>query len=305
MTTNPNAVTVMLQGGLGNQLFQYAAGLSVARRSGSELSLDVSEFKTLPGRRYYLNCYGIAGPFTDALPPGAFVVARACSLWGRATRRLWSALAVGEGPQSRIYRQPGYHFDEAFLTLRPPIQLIGYFQSELYFADVASEVRDMFTIRIPTTAAFDTQSRRIGAAAWPVSVHVRRGDYVSDKTTLAYHGICEEAYYRHAMSIMPSQCGAPPTYFIFGDDPAASRAMFGEAADVVYVEGDIDRPWEDLALMAGCRAHIIANSSFSWWGAWLNGRPNKCVIAPRHWFSQRQLRKSSTADLYCDGWITI
>jgi Glycosyl transferase family 11 len=318
MTTNPNTVTVMMQGGLGNQLFQYAAAFALAKRTGAELLMDVDEFRNVGPRRYYLACYGITGPFTEPLPPVAFVtakaVAKARSLWERVARRLlWNRVALRlwpepvalSEPQPRIYRQSVYHFDEAFPNLTPPIKLIGYFQNELYFTDFASEIRDIFSIRIPTTPAFDAQSRRIRAAAWPVSVHVRRGDYVSVNTTLAYHGICEEAYYRRAMSIMPSQCGAAPTYFIFSDDLAASRAMFGDAPDVVYVEGDIDRPWEDLALMAECRAHIIANSSLSWWGAWLNGKPDKCVIAPRHWFTRRRLRENSTADLYGDGWIII
>jgi hypothetical protein len=81
--------------------------------------------------------------------------------------------------------------------------------------------------------------------------------------------------------------------------------LFGAGENFVYLSDQVERPWEDLALMAACRGHIVANSTFSWWGAWLDPHPDKLVIAPRQWFALPLLRKVSTADLFCPGWITI
>ena len=96
-----------------------------------------------------------------------------------------------------------------------------------------------------------------------------------------------------------------PTYFVVSDDIPLARKLFGSTENFVYSSGQMERPWEDLALMAACRGHIIANSSFSWWGAWLDPRPDKWVIAPRLWFAPPRLRSVSTADVFCPGWITL
>ena len=81
--------------------------------------------------------------------------------------------------------------------------------------------------------------------------------------------------------------------------------MLGAAENAIYFSGDAARPWEDMALMASCRGHITANSSFSWWGAWLDPRPDKWVVAPRQWFALEHLREVSTADILNPGWIGL
>jgi hypothetical protein len=97
------------------------------------------------------------------------------------------------------------------------------------------------------------------------------------------------------------------TIFVFSDDPAAAEGVldFVPAASLVHVRGDPERPWEDLALMTRCRHHVVANSSFSWWGAWLNPSPDKVVIAPRAWFTLAGLRQQNTCDLWPASWILL
>jgi len=296
-------VSVDMQGGLGNQLFLYAAGHALARRTGATLRLDLSHYARFDKRTYLLDCYGVPAPIAQepspmrwrGLPHG--IAVKACRTFGLPTKPLHGGW--------NVYVESGFHFDPAFEHLEPPVHLHGYFQSELYFRSVADEIRALFTIRVPTSETYTSAREKIAAAEWPVSIHVRRGDYISDPTLRDVNGICDETYYRTAMSLAEGLSGKRPTYFVVSDDIAAARQLFGSAENLVYLSDQAERPWEDLALMAACRGHIIANSTFSWWGAWLDPHPDKLVIAPRQWFAPPKLRKVSTADLFCPGWITL
>jgi len=299
-----NVVSVELQGGIGNQMFQYAAGHALAHRTGAVLRLNLSRFTHIDKlRSYELACYRLPAPAAEEPLPGAYR-GLAHALMVKASQRLGlSTRALHGGWQ--VYVQPGFHFDRAFDTLTPPVSLVGYFQSEAFFRPVADNIRKLFTIRVPTSPAFEAIRTQIAAAEWPVSIHVRRGDYVSDPTTLAVHGICDESYYGPATSLAERLCDTEPTWFVFSDDPARAREVLGPLRHAVHLTGDVARPWEDIALMAACRGHVIANSSFSWWGAWLDPRPDKWVIAPQRWFALEHLRKVSTADILPSGWIGL
>ncbi len=302
MVRSAPIVSVELMGGLGNQMFQYAAGHALARRTGAELRLDLGHFAQSTKRRYLLDCFAVPAPISREPSPTAW---RGLAHWLvlRACRRLGLSTQFLQGGWT-IYDQPAVHFDAAFDTLVPPVHLKGYFQSERYFQSVADEIRKLFTIRVATSPTFAKRLDEIAATDWPVSIHVRRGDYVSDPLVHAMHGTCDEAYYRRAVALAERLAAKPPTYFVFSDDVARAREVL-DVKDAVYIGGDVERPWEDLALMAACRGHVIANSSFSWWGAWLDPRPDKWVIAPRQWFTPAHARTVSTADLFCPGWITI
>jgi hypothetical protein len=297
-------VTVEMLGGLGNQLFQYAAGHALARRTGAALRLDLSHYAQFDKRSYLLDCYAVPAPISQGPSP---LRRRSLphSMAVKVSSRLgFSTKALHDG--WNVFSQSGIHFDPAFERLEPPVHLHGYFQSELYFASVADEIRDLFTIRVPTSPSYEAAREKIAAAEWPVSIHVRRGDYSSDPRLLhQVNGIFGEAYYRAAMSMAEHLSDKRPTYFVVSDEIAVAREILGSAGNVVYLSDQVERPWEDLALMAACRGHIIANSSFSWWGAWLARSPDKLVIAPRQWFALPLLRQVSTADLFCPGWITI
>ncbi len=295
-------VSVELMGGLGNQMFQYAAGHALARRSAAPLRLELGALAPPAKRRYLLDCFGVPASVSRERSPGASrgrahaVAVAACTRLGISTKPLYGGW--------KVYVQPGIHYDPAFERLAPPVHLRGYFQSELYFRSVAREVRELFTIRVPVSAAFEAARDEILAAYWPVSIHVRRGDYVGDPSTLAMHGICGEPYYRAAMELAERRSDRV-TYFVFSDDPASARELLGNLGNAHFVSGDVERPWEDMALMASCRGHIIANSSFSWWGAWLDARPDKWVVAPQQWFTPAYQRHLSTVDLYPPGWICV
>jgi len=152
----------------------------------------------------------------------------------------------------------------------------------------------------PDNVNFQTAERISAVNA--VCVHIRRGDYVSNPTTNQFHGNCSLEYYRPAMGIMALKV-EDPNYFIFSDDPEwASDSLKGASSMTTVDHNKADRNYEDLRLMSLCKHHIIANSTFSWWGAWLCKYTGKIVIAPRRWFRDELL---NTSDLIPTGWKRI
>jgi len=274
------SVSVRLMGGLGNQLFQYAAARATSVRLGCPLLLDLQALSTPAEhatRQYMLGAFR-----TEAHIPQP---SQNFSEWEE-------------------YREPTFHYDVGFEAIRVGTYLTGYFQSELYFASIGDRIRAELQLAVPTSAAFCSLLARIAEERCAVSVHVRRSDYVTNAETRSFHGVCGAAYYERALSVIKALTGTP-TYFVFSDDPEEARAMFVHLRQAVFVDTPPGSPWEDLILMSHCRHHVLANSSFSWWGAWLNPSMEKVVVAPRRWLSVDAMRRLSTADLHPDGTILV
>lgn len=291
-------IIVYLQGGIGNQMFQYAAARRLALRLGVPLKLDLSRLTVeLPGvtpRSYALKYFLIEAEEatqeeTAALfqpPEGRF---------SRLARRL--------APVSRRshMRQHGFGFDPAVLSLQDNVLLDGYWQSERYFADVAGQVRSDFTLREDATGT-NLETAAMMLECDSVSVHIRRGDYVSDPRAAAKYASCSDGYYRKAVD-MVAQRVSRPRFFVFSDDPCWVKEHFSLPHGMIVVDhNDPDAAHEDLRLMSLCRHHIIANSSFSWWGAWLDPRPDKIVVAPARWFTAPSARPR---DLVPESWFRV
>lgn len=297
-------VVVSLFGGLGNQMFQYAAGKALAERHGVGLVLDLSGFRTYAERPFLLDrlsvpealCGKVSGKSTNHFVRG---------LWKQRFDRQLER--IGLQRRSVIfgqYSEPHFHYDPEFEFLGPDTALFGYFQSARYFNAISDSLRTCFSLRDPLSAAAAEMSGDIERCGSSVSVHIRRGDYVNPGTAET-HGILSEAYYRKAIGSIDAALGGEPRFFVFSDDSAAARQLlsFLPSSRLCFVSGDPERPWEDMALMARCRNHVVANSSFSWWGAWLNPAPRKVVVAPRSWF--QATNKRDTRDLYPAGWVLI
>jgi hypothetical protein len=307
-------ITVSLIGGLGNQMFQYAAGKALAERHGVPLAFDISGFRDIDVRntprpflldRLLVPEAAVPPSQAEAAPKAEANFARA--KWkGRIDRLLGRAGLPKLAPSPNEYRQPHFHYDPAFETLGPCTALFGYFQSERYFLSIEESLRDWFSLRESLGEAAAAALKRIETSHLPISVHVRRGDYLKPGT-VEYHGILGEPHYRAALARLEADVGKQAELFVFSDDAAAAEQVlnFVPKSRLVHVNGDPGQPWEDMALMARCRHHVIANSSFSWWGAWLNRSPDKVVVAPRAWFSPAELKKVNTADLYPSGWILV
>lgn len=292
------AVYVRIKGGLGNQMFQYAAGLALAHRHGCPLKLDLGYCATDPLRDYALDGFGVEAAIADPGEVSAFGVDRP---WRRRIGKLVGRpdLFLARG----LFVEPHFHFVDDFFDRQPPVMLDGYWQSARYFASVAGEVRQAFSAPANPSETYTAMRRRIAEAGDTVSIHVRRGDYVTGKAAGKLAGSCTPDYYTRAVALMTSIV-PDARFFVFSDEPEEAGRMLA-FADPVVVEGRPDRPAEDMALMSACRHHIIANSSFSWWGAWLGHNTGRVVVAPRLWFAPDYLRRTYTFDLYEKDWITL
>jgi hypothetical protein len=279
-----------LIGGLGNQMFQYAAGRALALRRGVPFAIDRRGFGDYKTHSFGLDCF--RADITDAPAdqlPGAVKESRL----NRLLRPLLRA------PQ-RVHAERAFTFDPDVLSLPDGTYLDGYWQSEKYFSDCAEQVRADFTVRHAPSAENQRWLERI-AAGNAVSLHVRRGDYVTNASAAAVHGTCDLDYYRRALDHVRQASGADPVVFVFSDDPDWVAANLKLPFEMHLVRNnDAATNYEDLRLMSACRHHVIANSSFSWWGAWLNPSRSKVVVAPRRWFRTNDL---DDRDLIPAAWM--
>jgi hypothetical protein len=290
-------IVVRLMGGLGNQMFQYATARRAAHANNTALKLDLgwfrnhardsspyplSSWRRTTYRRYELGCYNIVENFATEQEVAALVPKRCFDAYvpGRVRGILRSRNSCYVGERTRS-------FEARVLRVGDGVYLDGYWMSEKYFCDIADLLTREYTIRGASSPANEALAELIGSVN-AVSLHVRRGDYVTNHVTNSYHGVCPLDYYHLAASHIAHMM-EKPHFFVFSDDPDWVRANLTLSAPTVYVEeNDTDTGYEDMRLMALCKHNIIANSTFSWWGAWLNRNPAKIVYAPRKWFSAAQ-----------------
>ena len=264
------------QGGLGNQLFQYAAARALALRHGVEAVADTRWYRNTPSgvtaRRFDL--FDLNTEMRETAAHERLLLAPLAARGARLFGRLYPL---------DVRRERSFAYDPALQDAGNSAYLFGYWQSENYFDAIRPQL--LAELRPKADArAQDVEILRRIAGANAVSVHVRRGDYVSLKSAAATHGVCEPAYYQRACALITERHGAA-SYFVFSDDIAWCRDNLDLPGEVHFVSGGSDAPaWRDLVLMSACRHNIIANSSFSWWGAWLGNRAGRSVIAPANWF---------------------
>lgn len=246
-------------GRLGNQIFQLAGSLGIARK----LNYDIKF-------------------------PSDFDVPKVFNLDNKLlTER--SALQ-----RYNTVSEQGFHFDSNLFSIPDSTDVLGFLQSDKYFLHIEAELRQLLTFResIQNTAegifpVLDAET---------VSIHVRRGDYVQLQHC---HPLCTLDYYQAAVANFFDK----DYYFIiFSDDIEYCKSVFGSQENILYLNNT--DPYIDLCLMSMCDHNIIANSSFSWWGAWLNKNKHKRVVAPKQWFGP-MYSNHDTKDLYCNNWIIL
>ena len=274
-------VVMRMAGGLGNQLFQYAAGLALSKARGARLLLDATSYRLDKLRTYALEPFALTPQFV----PRPFVPLMA-AFDKRYVGRILRTVLPGAGWHCVRDRSQGYEPDR--FPPRGNLVLEGYWQTDKYFAGVANEVRAAFAFRDPPDEANAQCLARISRGP-AVAVHVRRGDYVTNPSANAVHGTCGPEYYRAAAEVV-GRTAPDANYFVFSDDPDWAEQHLTWPGPTEVVRHNLGRrDADDLRLMAACDHFIIANSSFSWWGAWLATNPHKVVVAPRRWFATDQL----------------
>jgi hypothetical protein len=203
--------------------------------------------------------------------------ARPCRLPARTERPLRYAIWRKFGRSPRFHREKALGFDTGFFDLPDNTYLHGYWQSERYFGPDHARLRDDLTLTTPLTPANADMAARIAGAACPVSIHVRRGDYMA----AGAYAACGPAYYQQAVDEIARRTDATLTCYVFSNDPgwAQEHLDLGHETVIVDINGEADGHF-DMHLQSLCAHHVIANSTFSWWGAWLNPSPDKIVVAP-------------------------
>jgi hypothetical protein len=288
-------IITRLNGGLGNQMFQYAFGRELSERHNTELKLDVESFKPeakqFPQRTYDLGIFNIRETFASAEEIRRLAKRVSHDISDRILNRV-------VGVKSSHIREPHFHFSETAYSSPDNVYLNGYWQTERYFQNVGPKLRSEFTFRDPMSEnAVPIHDQIIASNS--VCVHVRRTDFLINPL----NGFYEVDYYRQAEELIQKRV-PNPAYFVFSDDMDWCEANLSFAGPTQFISQDFGplKFRDDLRLMSKCKHFVVANSSFSWWAAWLNPAPNKTVIAPRAWFADQSL---DTQDLIPADWIRI
>ncbi|MBT0653117.1 alpha-1,2-fucosyltransferase [Geomobilimonas luticola] len=295
-------IIVKLIGGLGNQMFQYAVGRSLALKHATELKLDRtfldSEQNGYTRRKFELNCFNLNVQFASPCELLKFAVKDSSvlvkpHLW---LRRLWNNVLL----KSCVVKEKHFQFDSTVMQCHDNSYLAGYWQSEKYFQSVIDVIRNDFTFCDPLEGVNYKHANLITTTE-SVSLHVRRGDFIANSKAINFHGTCDLAYYQRAISHIAPIISSPH-FFLFSDDPEWVRVNLQLDFPSTIIDNNTGSAGHhDMHLMSLCKHNIIANSSFSWWGAWLNRNPDKIVLAPKRWFNDPSI---NTEDII-PGWLRI
>lgn len=271
---------IQLRGGLGNQMFQYAFFLALKEKHPCEFYfIDNGES---------MHCHD--GITLD----DAFDIKMAKKTkWYRRVKRHFPAVFRNA---HCVEQENALQYDAKFMDSKGFVTIIGgYWQSEKYFISIADKVKRVFHFCEDRISEKNKEFLESLQGHETVSVHIRRGDYLS---LTEYHGLCSITYYHQAMDYM-RKCHPEVTFVFFSDDIPWVKANLMDSSSV-YVDWNVGKDsWQDMYLMSQCKHNIIANSSFSWWGAWLNGNPDKIVVAPKQWFTIMP-----NYDILPNDWIT-
>jgi hypothetical protein len=286
-------IIVNIKGGLGNQMFQYAFGRALSLKRNEELKLDTTGLDLAHThddaiRSFALNAFNTH--YTLATPEE---VAQCKYPHGMLSR-------IYENVLMKIARKLHLTSEKAQADNSSRCYFDGYWHSPQYFNDIRNVLTDDFKLKQPLGRSAQSLADTIHNEV-SVSIHIRRGDYVHSPRVSKEFGTCSLSYYQHAIQHIEKHV-PNPSYFVFSDDIAWAQEHIQVSGPLEFISDPTITDQEALTLMSHCTHHIIANSSFSWWGAWLNTNPNKIVVAPTPWFNTQTL---THPDLIPETWITL
>jgi hypothetical protein len=288
-----------LLGGLGNQMFQYAAGRALSIHLNQPLRLDVSGFANYRLHHGFELSRLFAGYMEVASSEDMQKVLswRAPPMFRRLLLR--KALTAFRGKQFVV--EPHFKYWNGINHVPLNAYLAGYWQSEKYFKNIEHSIRTDFVFKLPMSDNNEATAEEIEQCN-SVSLHVRRGDYVQNANVLSVHALCSIEYYRMAIRQIAERV-QQPVFFIFSDDIAWVKDNLKIDFPCRFVDHNHGtESFNDMRLMSLCRHHIIANSSFSWWGAWLAQGGDQNVFYPKNWFNNPSY---DISDLVPESWIPI
>lgn len=293
-------IITKLSGGLGNQMFQYALGRTICDINNYELFIDISGYSaksTDTVRQFKLDSFDIRARVASDKILAPYKVGRIGSVINTITgRKLFS-------PKLKITYEMGHQYNKNVLNLSGNNYLLGYWQTEKYFQNNRQNILKDFVPKISISTKSHKLIDRVQNTK-SVSVHVRRGDYVTSKAANSFHGTCDVNYYSRAANFILRKF-KDVDFFVFSDDINWAREnILNGVPNVNFVDNVLSShiDIEEMIIMANCKHNIIANSSFSWWGAWLNININKVVLAPNKWFNDKSV---NTKDILPAEWVKL
>lgn len=285
-------IAVQLLGGLGNQMFQAAAGYALARRHNARIIFDLSRYREKGLRAYALAPFALEADLRAEPETWPQRLKQALRLAPKHVPAWW---------YGAVHREAGYAFDPAFRKLGDDTLIAGYFQSPRYFEPYTEEIALRFSAeKLASPEAKAMAARLEGEES--VAIHVRRGDYAADPRAGRVHGTLPDEYYENAADHIADRIPGA-RYFLFSDDPKAAAELAARLPRAEAMQGQ--SAGDDLFLMSRARHHVVANSSFSWWSAWLDRRPGGIRIAPEAWFTPEAAETRPTDDLIPREWVRL
>jgi hypothetical protein len=287
-------IIVKIYGGMANQLFQYAAGYALSLKNDVPLKLDLSYFSevnTDTKRVFELNKFPIDYQLaTKEEIAQIFKFRKLDYLWNKF-------LPVS---QKRFYGEKGPGFYKNFFELGDNVYLRGYFQSEKYFVDYKQKILDQFSFKMERANHLQLALEKIQVSL-TISLHVRLGDYLQPSANSIMEPF-DLAYYKRAIDFMQMQLNKP-RFLVFSDQIEMAKKLLDIDADLLFVDASLSKnAYEDFYLMQQCQHHIITNSTFSWWAAYLNQQAHKKIVAPQKWYKKHF---GDATDLYPENWVIL
>lgn len=278
---------IEVKGGLGNQIFQFAFGYALARDKGKKLVLDTSYYDLCSERSFGLeSAFGLITKGVAKIVPNE-------RGWNPLRNIYYSFLKQNKFIEKQFNFDPqAMSSDAAFYC--------GYWQTSKYFESYVDELRAIFKFNNELLSD-EIEWVRLISMKEGVSVHIRRGDYIQNPDVRKIHEVCTKTYFERAVDYLLAH-NPNLFFFVFSDDLNWCRKEFSSYENFYFFPGTSERSWVDLYLMSLCQHNIISNSTFSWWGAWLNPNKNKIVICPSKWFN---VDTFNTQDIYPSTWIRI
>jgi hypothetical protein len=296
-------IILKLKGGLGNQLFQYAAAKQISLNNKVELLLDtVNGFINDPfERKYCLDAFAINSGLVDEKYINNFFIKN------RYFKKIYVLSQDIYHLNDRTYiKEKSNEFDKDLYNLRPKrnVYLDGYFQTYLYFEDISNIIKNEFRfLEQPSISATEFLSEINITDS--VSIHIRSFNNGKKNDTSKINGICGLNYYNKAIEYIKDRV-KNPVFYIFSDNLEWARKNIISTNDsnfrFIAYQNNLGHDIDDFRLMSSCKYNIIANSTFSWWAAWLNKEPEKIVIAPSEWFASKSVNQK---EIYPENWIKI
>lgn len=291
-------IITKLIGGLGNQMFQYSIARALSHYKHTSLRLDISGYNNYNLHQGFelCNVFDVSGEIAT--------ISDIHNILGwqssQSVRQILSHPKLSKFKSSKFVLEPNFNFWPEFLNSPNDCYLDGYWQSEKYFFGCSALIRKDFTFK-NVLDPYNLELASIIDKTNSVSIHIRRGDYVSNLKTNANHGLCSIDYYLTAFNYITKRIESP-YFFIFSDDIEWARKNISLHSPCQFISHNIgSKSYVDMQLMSLCKHNVIANSSFSWWGAWLNTNESKIVISPSKWFAV----DTDVIDLIPSNWISL